>query len=145
MGAMLREDLVYISSTLAELHFLLSWIGSCGELAPLYVADLTYYVRCRRPRLLPEKYCRLHEISQGNCDTWFQLTPYELRRLFDRLRFPTELCKADQHLLHNDRRQTQLHTIASTSSSFLYHLRKGIPFTTTYGKGGFGGRCSSVF
>ena len=44
MGAMLREDLIYISSSLTELHFLLSWIGACGELPLLYVDDLTYYV-----------------------------------------------------------------------------------------------------
>ena len=115
MGAMLREDLVYISSTLAELHFLLSWIGSCGELAPLYVADLTYYVRRRWSRLLPEKYCRLHEISRGTCDAWFQLTPYELRRLFDHLCFPTELRKTDQHLLYNDR-----HTYNSKHAFIFY-------------------------
>ena len=44
VGAMLREDLVYISSALADLHFLFSWIRAYVEFALLYVANLTYYV-----------------------------------------------------------------------------------------------------
>jgi len=127
VGAQLRDDIIHIGASISELHFLLGWIGGCGELALLYVADLTYFVRRRRPRLLPEKCCRLHEISRSDCDTWFQLSPYELRQLFDHLRFPVKLVKNDDHVPYNDRRT---YNSERAFILFLYHLRKGIPFTT---------------
>ena len=131
VGAKLCDDIVAVGAALSELRWLLAWVGANGELALLYVADLTYFVRRKRPLVKPEKHCRLHEISRGDCDTWFQLTPHELRRFFLHLRFPEEMTKNDEDLPYNDRR-----TYNSERSFilFLHHLRKGIPYTTMASK-----------
>ena len=127
VGTKLRADTVAVGAALSELRWLLTWIGANGELALLYVADLTYFVRRKRPRIAPERHRRLDEISRADCDTWFQLSPHELRRFFLHLRFPAEMSKNDDHLPYNDRR-----TYNSERSFilFLHHLRKGLPYTT---------------
>ena len=44
VGARLRDELRAVGAALSELRFLLGWISAFGELALLYVGDLTYYV-----------------------------------------------------------------------------------------------------
>ena len=67
-GARLRSELSSILGALLELNFLLLSICAHGELALLYVYDLTYYIRDRRPLLTPEKRCRISELSRVDYD-----------------------------------------------------------------------------
>ena len=118
VGARLRAQLSSLLGALLELNFLLLSICAHGELALLYVYDLTYYIRDRRPNLTPEKRQRFSDLSRADCDSMFGLQPHQLRHLFLHLRFPTELHTAE-NLRYNNRRS---YNNKRAFMIFLYHL-----------------------
>lgn len=125
VGARLRAQLGSLIGVLLELNFLLLSICAHRELALLRVCDLTYYIRDRRPNLMPEKRCRFSDLSRADCDSMFGLQPQELRRLFHHLHFPTELRTAETPQYNNRRSYNSERAFMI----FLYDLCKGTPFT----------------
>ena len=87
----LRQKLVLIKKAIDRICFLISWISSYGELALLYAEDLTVFIRPRRIRWIPHRYRTLDDINPEDCDTWFGLSPFDLRQLFVHWRVPTTL------------------------------------------------------
>ena len=60
-----------------------------GELALLYAEDLGYYARPRGQGFREKKYREIDAISINDCDSWFSVTPFQLRQLFIYWRVPT--------------------------------------------------------
>ena len=99
----LRGVVVAIKNNAAHLTHLVTWVRSHGEIALLYAGDLIYFVRDRRQRFQPMQHRRISEISRSDCDLWFGLTPFQMRKLFKHLRIPARL-QRDHGIHHHNRR-----------------------------------------
>jgi hypothetical protein len=98
----------------------MTWILSYGELAMLFVEDLSFYTP-RTHRFPPERYRTIDEISQRDCYAFFgSLNRSELRLLYRHWRIP------DQFVNQSNR---QVFSGEECFLIFLYHLMRGSPFT----------------
>ena len=115
----LREVVDVIKANAAHLTHMITWVRSHGEVALLYAGDLLYFVRERRQRFQQIKHRRLSEISRSDCDVWFGLTPFQLRKLFKHLRIPHRFHDTDRHIFTGE----------ECFLIYLFHVRKGMAFT----------------
>ena len=71
-------------------------------------------------RFLPPRYRTIDEISRGDCDIWFGISPFDLRRLFIACRVPEQFVRASsRHVFGGE----------ECFIIMMYHLIKGVPFT----------------
>jgi hypothetical protein len=75
-----RAKMYQIMDAVHRLFFVLQWIWGHGEVALLYVEDLTVYV-CRRHRFAPARCRRINDIRPQDCYPWFGHNPHSLSRL----------------------------------------------------------------
>lgn len=116
--AVLRAKMHNIKCAIDNLLLLIRWIRCYGEIALLYAEDLTIYIR-RRNRFYPKRFRRMDEISRSDCDTWFGLTPHDLRVLFTHLRVPANFRTTSRHVYNGE----------ECFIILLFHMMKGVPFT----------------
>jgi hypothetical protein len=125
----LRGVVVAIKNNAAHLTHVVTWVRSHGEIALLYAGDLIYFVRNRRQRFQPMQHRRISEISRSDCDLWFGLTPFQLRKLFKHLRIPARLQRNHGLHRHNWRLRRHVYDGEESFLIYLFHLRKGMVFT----------------
>ena len=118
--ASLRRDVKRIKAQVDRLLFVINWILACGEMCLLYAEDLAVFCRPRERRFKPEINRSIDDLTPEDCDFWFRLSPDSLRRLFIYWRVP-------RSFRTHDRRKFSGETCFLI---FLYHLRKGMPFTS---------------
>ena len=124
-----RGKMGAIKKKIEHLVFLLSWVRANGELAFLRAEDLCVFTR-RRHRFHPRHNRTIAELSRHDVDIFFGRTPHDLRRLYNHWRIPDRM-----------RAPRSRHTYEGEECFliFLYHLERGIPFTTMAGERAFGG------
>lgn len=115
----LRALVSKIKTQVEYIYLLLLWVQSYGEIAMLHAEDLMVFVRPRNHRFKPECYRKVSDISASDCDDWFGLSPHQLRRLFTMWRCPEFFQK----------KQSSPFSGETCMIIFLYHLKKGVPFT----------------
>lgn len=114
----IRAKMKRIKCQIDRLISLMSWVVSYGEMALLYAEDLTIFIRPRN-RFKPERFRRLDEISRGDCDAWFGISPFRLRQLFIHWRIPPTFTSSSRHVYAGE----------EAFIIFLYHIEQGEPFT----------------
>ena len=82
---------------LERLSFLMTWVISYGELALLYVEDLSIYVR-RRHRFGPKRYRTINEITRRDCYEYFGINNGDLRLLYRHWRIPDQFTSPHRHV-----------------------------------------------
>ena len=118
--AVVRNKMQAIKKQIDGLLLVMRWIISYGELALLQAEDLSIYIRFRSPRFTPIRHRRISDIDRRDCYTWFGLSPYNLRRLFQHWRIPETFTSPDRHV----------YTGEECFIIWLYHIQQGEPFTT---------------
>ena len=107
-----------IKELLNKLLFLLMWIKAHGEIALLYVEDLSVFIR-RQHRYHPKRFRKIHEIDRGDCYRWFGLSPSDIMRLYVCWRVPPTLTASTRQSYGGE----------ECFIIFMFHMIKGIPFT----------------
>ena len=110
--------MLLVKEHLNKLLFLLMWIKAHGEIALLYIEDLSIFIR-RRHQYQPNRFRAICEIDRGDCYQWFGLAPSDMIRLFVQWRVPLVLTTSSRCRYGGE----------ECFLVFMFHMIKGVPFT----------------
>lgn len=103
---------------LTYVDFFMVWILLCGQLDFVSAENLSIYIRI--PHRFPARMRRtMDEITEQECYVFFSLYPNELRLLYRSWRIPDHFTSPHRHVFTGE----------ECFLIFLYHLKKGTPFT----------------